>query len=356
MKYVIFALSLLFFSCSEINKETPPTLFGLPHIAIEMRESDFNDLMKNALVNEYAAITIERDGVKKYGRIRRRGHSSRYFPKPSFKVKTDCGENLNFIASNIDKSNVREVFSNIIFERLGFLVPKNEFVAISINNIYQGLYFTREQIDENFFASRNIEVNSLYAIRNYAKFTFRNGYNPRMGFEKILPQNSINYDDLNALIQALDDNNRWQIESFLDMVNIVLYSFTSSIINNDDGITKNLHIANIRTENINRFQIIPYDLDLTFGQQANGNIASFHGFPKFENGLLERAEEIFTGGIDREPTLFGIAHRIYLMAENSLDSLRNHIFEAYKNDPYLRGENLDGHIEKIKNYISAMQR
>ena len=332
-------------SCSELRNETPLTLYGLPHVAIEMRESDYRDLLKNALVNEYAAITIERDGRKLHGQIRRRGHSSRYFPKPSFKIRTDCGENLNFIASNIDKSYLREVFSNIIFESFGFIVPKNEFVAISINNVYQGLYFTREQIDEKFFERRNIEVNSLYAMRNYGRFTFENGYNSQMSFEKIIPQSSTNYNDLNILISALDENEHKNITGFLDVENAANYSFISSAINNDDGITKNLHIVN--TKPSNKFEIIPYDLDLTFGQTMTEGVVIPKRLPKFENGLLERAEEIFLRGREREPFL-----RIFSYCDlYVLDSLKSEISQAYKNDPYLRGENLDEHIEKIKNYI-----
>jgi spore coat protein H len=348
-----FAGTFLFVSCSQINKETPLELFGLPHVAIEMRESDFALLRKNALVNEYAAITIEKDGVKKTGKIRRRGHLSRYFPKPSFHIKTDDGD-WHYVAANVDKSYCREVFANIIFKKTGdFLVPKTEFVALSVNNVYQGLYISREPIDEKFFESRNIKINSLYAIRSGGMFTFKGGYNSAMSFEKLIPQSSINYDDLNVLISVLDKNDEEKIRSVLNIDNVAEYSLISSAINNYDGITKNLHICN--TKNDGKFQIIPYDLDLTFGNMGESGFVIPDNFPKFENGLLEKAEDIYfnRNGRQREEYLSATSHYIdrYGNILGILDSLKSEISQAYKNDPYLSGENLDEHIAKIKTYI-----
>jgi len=348
LKYTLYvAATFMLVSCSEIYNEasTPLTVFGLPHVAIEMRESDFINLQKDALVNEYAAITIEINGVKKTGRMRRRGSTSRHFPKPSFRLKTSDGD-WDYVAANADKSYCREILANIIFGKDdNFLVQELKFVALSINNIYQGLYISREPINEKFFERRNIAVNSLYRIRWAGEFTSKDGHNSAMDFQKIIPESSINYDDLNILISALDENNPKKIEQILHIDNVAKYSLISSAINNSDGISNNLYIFNAKNDN--RFQIIPYDLDVTFR-----NPYKFH---KFENGLLERAENIYLKNreLEREQyietyvsgwdNLFGI-----------LNILKNEISQAYKNDPYHQGENLDEHIEEIKRYISVM--
>ena len=358
LKYLFYtAVISQLVSCSQINNENPLKLFGLPHVAIEMREDDFASLRKNALVNEYAAITVERDGVKKYGKIRRRGNLSRYFPKPSFHIKTDDGD-WHLVASNIDKSYCREIFANIIFEKEGgFLVPKTEFVALSVNNVYQGIYISHEPIDENFFERRNVIINSLYGIRSGGMFTFKNGRNSAMNFEKLIPQSSINYDDLNILISVLDKNDKEKIKSVLNMENAAKYSFISSAINNYDGITKNFLICNTKSDN--KFRIIPYDLDLTFGQTGESGFVIASEIPKFENGLLERAEDIFFndyGGKREEYVGMALYYIDYYGNRiGILDSLKNEISQAYKNDPYLQGENLDEYIEKIKSYIRAMR-
>jgi len=337
-----------------MESENPVTLYGLPHIAIEIRESDFNVLIKDALVNEYKAITIEQDGIKKHGKIRRRGNLSRYFPKPSFNLEVD-DEEWHLVASNIDKSYCREVFGYNIFMTYGdFFVPKTKFIALSINNVYQGLYILREPIDEKFFARRkNAEINSLYEIRTGGRFTFKDGHNSEMDFEKHLPQNSVNYDDLNILISALDKKENYKIIECINEYNIFTYSLISSVINHHDGITKNLYIAN--TKPGNKFEIIPYDLDLTFGIRADENFVIPAKLPKFENGLLEQAEEIFLNGRDRE--YFKIMIISYIKRKfEFLDHLKNEISEAYKNDPYLQDEDLDEHIAQIKEYISAIQK
>ncbi|MCL1945645.1 MAG: CotH kinase family protein [Chitinivibrionia bacterium] len=346
----------LFVSCSQFNNEVPQKLFGLPHIAIEMREDDFADLRKNALVNEYAAITIEKDGVKKTGKIRRRGNSSRYYPKPSFHIKTDEGD-WHYVAQNADKSYCREVFANIIFEKDGdFLVPKTHFVALSINNVYQGLYISREPIDEKFFERRNVKINSLYRITMSGAFTFKDGRNSSMSFEKLIPQSSINYDDLNILISALDENDKERIKKILNIDNVAKYSFMCSSIYHIDGITNNIHICN--TKNDGKFQIIPYDLDFTFGNTREDGFVIPTNFPKFENGLLEKAEDIYLSENDsitgkllkREDVVFNTLHNIDNIIE-ILDSLKNEFSQAYKFDPYIQGENLGEHIAEIKTYI-----
>jgi len=340
-KYALY-ITVIFFniSCTEIDNETHSEVFGLPHVAIEMRESDFADLKKNALLNEYAAITIERGGIKESGKIRRRGNSSRALPKPSFHIKTDGGD-WHYVASNIDKSYCKEVFANIAFEKFGgFLVQKTEFVALSINNIYQGLYISREPIDEKFFQRRSIGINSLYRIRYGGMFTFKDGHNSAVDFEKLVPQSSVNYDDLNTLISALDKNDSEKIKNILNIENAAKYSFISSVIGNFDGITNNIHIYNAKKDN--KFRIIPYDLDLTFWT-----------INKFENGLLERAEDIYLSeyGLKREQCIDSTSRYIGSLV-GVLDSLKNKISQAYENDPYLQGENLDWHISQIKRRIS----
>jgi len=342
---------LLLASCSDMDNNVPSTLFGLPHVAIEMRESDYVNLQRNTLVNEYAAITVEIGGVKKQGQIRRRGNSSRYHPKPSFNIDTDEGR-WHYGAANFDKSYCREILASLIFKKHGLLVQKMEFVTLSINNVYQGLYIAREPIDERFFKKRNIEINSLYGIRN-GNFTFSDGLNSGMGFQKIIPESAMFYDDLNFLISALDENNHAKIKQLGSIDNIANYSFISSAIGNGDGIVKNLHIYNSKKDN--RFHIIPYDLDLTFGQQFEKSFAIPRSIPQFRNGLLERAEEIFLQGSDqnRGNHVKDILGSISL---NTLDSLKRTISQAYKNDPYLKSESLEKHIAEIKEYISAMQR
>jgi len=350
---IIIPIILFFISCSQIDKEPPSTLFGLPHVAIEMRESDYVNLQRNSLVNEYASITVETGGVKKLGQIRRRGNSSRYQPKPSFNIDTDEGR-WHYGAANLDKSYCREILASLIFEKHGSAVQKMEFVTLSINNVYQGLYISREPLSKQFFKRRNIEINSLYEIRN-GKFTFKDGRNSGMDFQKLIPESSIDYDDLNILISALDDNNHAKIENVLNIDNAANYSLISSAINNFDGAGKNLHIYNSKKDN--KFHIIPYDLDLTFGQLFEKGFAIPSNIPLFKNGLLEKAEELFwrnsSADLNRNNHIKHIFEDASLL--NTLDSLKQSISQAYKNDPYLKGENLEKHIAEIKEYIFAVR-
>jgi len=303
-------------------------------------------------VNEYAAINITQNGVRQTGRMRRRGHSSRYFPKPSFHVITN-NDKRHFVSSNIDKSYLRQIFANTIFEKAGFAVPKTEHVALSVNGVFAGLYLYREPIDSNFFRRRNIRINSLYEIRSGARFTFEGGFNTAMSFEKHIPQSSVNFSDLNILISALDSKDSETISDVLDIENAALYSLISSAINNSDGITKNLYIYNDKRDG--KFRIIPYDLDLTFGQTLFDGVVSANTIHKFENGLLERAEEIFlnAAGAKRQDIISNILYNMAGYADNQgiLSDLKVKISQAYGNDPYLRGENLYEHFEKIRMFI-----
>lgn len=348
VKYIFLGYGIfLIAGCSLMFEETPDVLYGLPHVSIEMRESDFVDLRKNDFVNEYAAINIEIGGVKKTGRIRRRGDSSRRFPKPSFHVITEDGER-HYIASNIDKSYCRKVFAFMIFKKYGFHVPEAHFVALSVNNKYQGLYISREHVDKKFFDRRGIGLNSHYEINLGGMFSFQDGHNSMTDFRKRYPEGSMIYDDLNILISALDNNDVNRIASVLNVENAAMYSLISSAIRNNDGIKKNIQICNIANgTGRGKFEIIPFDMDLTLLYPNASNY-----FPKYENGLMERAEEIFLDG-DREQYVLDIMNDIRKIgiADGIVDSLRNVIFEAYKNDPYLQAENLDEHIAQFKHCI-----
>lgn len=269
-----------------------------------------------------------------YTQIKNQGHMVRNNLKPSYKLKWYSPENeiYNYSAQSADTSLSRYTLASYFYAKLDFIQPEVQYTNLFFNKRWLGLYIKLENINEPFFNTRNLIISDTYKLNAHGLFSLKEGRLPATIFDKKLPNNDYNYSKIKELILILDkassnstsidkndddddDNNYCEeneenddsndneccdedygknelcytnldtlkLSKILDIENVINYIAVTKVINNYDGITNNLYIY--FNPNIQKFQIIPWDLDHTFEGSPNLNKI-------FENNLFEQIEKV----------------------------------------------------------------
>ncbi|MBL7943565.1 MAG: CotH kinase family protein [Flavobacteriales bacterium] len=104
----------------------------------------------------------ENNGPRKTGKLRLRGDTSRDFAKKSLKIKLDGPLSdgttvLNLNAEFLDKSYLRQYLCSEIISRAGVPCFKTRHAAVSVNDIFHGVYLQVENMDEDFLARNGLD-------------------------------------------------------------------------------------------------------------------------------------------------------------------------------------------------------
>jgi spore coat protein H len=230
------------------------------------------------------------------------------------------------------------------------MVSDIRFVVLFINDECRGLYCLIERVDECFFRNRGEAVGTFYdAYSGLADFTFKGGYDVRVGFEK-KPVDDGNYSDLEHLIHVLDNTpaNEFmrEVENVLDVNSYLAYLAVSTLISNVDGFFKNFYLYSPEHR---RFQIIPWDLDNTF--LPGKSDYTLYG----ENSLSKRLMEVEEYRVRYEALLSSLLENEFSGEKvfAIIDSLSDHVKDAYSADPVLKakGLDIDGEAQVIKDFV-----
>lgn len=229
----------------------------------------------------------------------KRGNTAIYFPKPAYRLnlkKRNREQRINrsepllgmrndddwiLDAAFTDPSRVRNKlasdFWNIITktsesEEHYFL--NSEFVELYVNSEFYGLYILKEPIDKKTLSLKEGD----YLAEGYRN-DIENVYgNPDVeiiedvfwgGYQMVYPQEGVYYpywqsmQELYEKINTLDTEQISDYEKYIDIDNVIDYYILLLLTCADDNSAKNIHV----TGNVfnNKFRIIPWDLDLTFG-------------------------------------------------------------------------------------------
>lgn len=312
---------------------------GIDQTKLKMSQSNFEDIYKNELVNEWMPATFNNKLIS----IRRHGNSSREDPKPSLRALIDNKTTI-YSAQYFDESFCRYRLADYVFKKAGFATSDLNPILFFINNNFMGLYLEREGVDESFFQKRNINVNSVYKVNSGGELTFTNGMNIYSAFEKKIPNDDVCFSDLERLItvidKGIDDDKVSELENILDVYNALDYYAICTILSSYDCIKFNYYlIFNLKTK---KFEFIPWDLDRTFkGAEEE--------LPHYENGLFEML-------LEHEPyeEYFYKKQREFFNKDELLDVLYQYYSEiekAYAIDPFLNINTLKKEIEYIEKYI-----
>lgn len=326
-------------------------------IEITVDSEKWNELLKSSHLTEWESVHFTDSNGTVPARIRIQGGLGRKLAKKSFQVEwTDSGMTrcqpraLVISAQYLDRSLCKYRLANHFFKRALSTTPRLQHAALYVNGSFNGLYLLREPIDSHFLRRNNLRISSVYQANHNARFNFDYQMLPENGWKKQLPEDDLSFGDLEHLISTIDsgvtDHRLQNIGEILDLENTMDYLAVSYIIANRDGIVKNLHLY--YNPAVGKFQIIPWDLDLTF-ERVPSSIASF------ENGLFEKLAQI--------PSCREYIHRrigeIFDLDEalDTLESIANDIEPVYNRDPWLgpRPETLENQTDKIRSYLHAMK-
>jgi spore coat protein H len=324
-------------------------------VSLIIGRDNLAELLKATFIDRWFPIVIDEDSVEFNGRIRIHGDIARHYPKKTFKVEVYKGypekvaDAFQLSAQHNDTSFCRYRLAHIFFTKAGFICSDVEPVHLYFDNGYHGIYLRVEMVDELFFQRRNLPVSSLYKAKTNSWFSTKYDIVPQAHFDKKLPEDDMTYSDLEQLFIILDQgvtaSDTAKLSAILDIRNALDYYAVAILIKHYDGIVKNFYLY--FNPLIQKFQFIPWDLDLTF-----------YGGPKLKynwaNNLFEQlmAIDAYNSYIkSRMKELFN-----YEELTNVLDRLVEEIRSAVANDPWLKVEDrdFDGDIAGLQWYLSHL--
>ena len=366
-KYIVFSisLSLLLTQCNFIVDSYPVPEVELPKIQISIDSESHTTLINNTYADFYVPVIVEIDDRIYNADIQYQGHCSRADVRKSYKLEFpdkslfhNNQKKLILSAQLRDPSFMRYQLSLLLFKAAGLLTLQTDLAALFINDEFQGIYLTIEPIDEYFLAKRGIPPGNLYkAVDGKARFSFKDGYRVRSGFEKKINEDD-NYSDLEQLILLLDITPDSLLDSVIgsvvDVENVLNYLAVSVLINNWDGFCHNFYF--FHNPATDRFYFIPYDLDMTLGVgDAHESLhVNGHG-SKGVNALFERL-------LSHPPWRAYYKEKILRMLDSvfttdflsqEMESIYECLANDYKKDPLIQrlGYNLEDEMNVIKQYI-----
>ncbi len=252
---------------------------------------DYLDAMADEPWSDLAApvtLTVG-DDVYEGGAMRLYGGSSRAWPKKSFRITfpedadhPGFSRKVTLRAEYNDASFLRTWLGYHAFERSTLLPrPRTRFVRLEINGEYYGLMQEVERIGGRFLEHNGRDRDrSLYEVQQDwptgaltplpDEDAWRFVYNKKTG-------DPDDYSDLETLVEdalwpdylasaALNETSTERTRAHVDLDQYVDYLAVMTAIGNKDHITNNFYLSRQHLPGIGeRWQVYPYDLDLTFG-------------------------------------------------------------------------------------------
>ena len=139
----------------------------LNDLRLFMNSRDLQELRDTYLENTYYQADMEWRGIRvRSVGIRSRGNASRNPAKPALRVDFNryvAGQRFLGLSSLMldnllqDPSLVREGVTMALFTRLGQPAPRESFVRLFIDDVYQGVYSAIEAIDSSDVTGRSPE-------------------------------------------------------------------------------------------------------------------------------------------------------------------------------------------------------
>lgn len=347
-------------------------------IDIVVNEKDWKELLENAIDEEYIMgdVTINGEKFSSVG-IRPKGNSSlkmvasddttdRYSLKIDFHeyVKNQNYYGLEKLALNnciSDATYMKEYLSYELYSKMGIATPACSFVQVKINGEEWGLYLAVEVMEKSFIERYFGSVDGNL----YKPESTEAGGNPGMpnsgngGTSLVYNGNDLsNYNGIfdNAVFSITNKKNNKKViemiknlnegtnlEKYLDVDEILRYFAVNTFLVNLDSYAGNLKHNYYLYERDGKFQILPWDLNLSFAGYEGRDGQTAINFPidkpvtdTMENSPLiskllevEKYKETYHKYLNMIVTEY-IDSDEY---EASIDKINNLINEYVKNDP-----------------------
>lgn len=267
-----------------------------------------------------------------------RGGTSLWCVKKSWHIRIDdpdlipSGEHLLLNAQFRDPSLMRNTLGLYMTRKLGFPAPETEFVNLSINGEYMGVYEQLERIDRLFYERNGLSFGPLFKnVDVYGRFAEHFSDTTGLaGFEPKIDSSPYG----NQLLELIEACFRNDVSSLCAGEILAAYAVHTAI-GDQDGIIKNFYLH--KSNDI--WHYYPWDRDATFGNSWTGEYGA---------NWVTRSNLGDIGFFGATPGIFSIPENMYgfnqLLNETSLifrddlpqmvDSIRLLIREDLALDPY----------------------
>lgn len=355
LHWLILLFLPLFFCVQPTEYSSVVKSSNIKSTTLSLTYENYNELAKSHYLTNWFATGIISDTGTLDAKIRIHGGISKHYLKNSYKVISYDGYPVSKSDSRIYSAQYGDItycksrLNMHLFKKAGFYCPDINPVHLFFKDWYQGIYLEIEEIDELFFQRRMLPVSSLYFSHPHVKFTLHDGYTPENSFEKELPQNDLNYSDLLKLFIIVDRGitvkDTAELNTILDVKNVLDYYTIATIIKHGDGIVNNL-VLYFNPE-ILKFQLIPWDLVVSLTGENDLSNPAYKGY---KNNLFDQMIKIEAWNkycVKRARELFDFEEMNELLTSYSQEVKVSQI-----NDPTIPiSENqFDEAVESIRNY------
>jgi spore coat protein CotH/photosystem II stability/assembly factor-like uncharacterized protein len=354
----------------------------IPRYDVEMAASDYQLLFTRDIFSDsLIPANFEFQGsFWNDAQIRFKGHSTRYYPKKSYRIKFNKNnlfqnmQSINFNAMYTDKSFIREKLAWDMFSELNQLAPHAYHASFSLNG-KEGLYLFVEKVDKYLIQNRGRKVAPMYEANDTyinADLTVQPDSILKMYYDKEIGS-ATDYSDLAQLISAVnsasDATFRDTVYKYFD-VSSILNWFTGNILTMmGDSYNKNYLLYRDTSKVNQQWTIIPWDYDLSFGR--SGDLAVPYPASLLNDGFaytfppLSGPSNVLKDRFMTTPSLW---EELRLHVDSSLNTIftEEHLYpqidslklliENYvslDNQKWGTTQDFNDHVEALKYYITA---
>ncbi len=266
-----------------------PVASQLPVLDWRIPQAAYDRLVNDPFSEQFETAVLVYDNVV-YDNVqmRVRGSNSRNAPKVSFKVEMPKGHDLDFgtnLAEPVDEfalqadwsdhSHARTNLAWDSYDTAGLPTAQTFKIRVQRNGGYQGLYSYLDIYDGTWRDREGYDTGEFYKAQTSA-------FDPNQPLEENRwDKKSPKDEDYATLLTLLDGVARptaaargdYVLESF-DVPKLVNYAAVTSIIEHVDSSSKNFYVY-FDTEGTRRWEMIPWDLNHTFGDPCCSVVTDF---------------------------------------------------------------------------------
>lgn len=245
---------------------------GLPVYELLVSEENLAQLNQNLHRDNYVEGTFIFEGQSYAAEVRFRGYTTRFHSKKNWKIRLLDpspfwpSDTLNLNADYRDFTVMRGKLTNDLYERIGVPVSQTEYIMLTLNGRYMGLYISYEQLDEAFLARTNRNLNStIYKVNwHFSKqlssmTAYKNSYeietNKEMGHNNLIAF-------INQIHDVSDEDFAYKLSELFDIKSYLDYYTIVVLTSNYDFTSHNVYL--IYDLERNQWELVPWDPDFTW--------------------------------------------------------------------------------------------
>lgn len=235
-----------------------------------------------------------------------RGAHSRRFPKKSLQVRltgpklpdeppaNHVVRILHLNADYVDPTLMRSYLSYTLFDQVGVPTPRCQHLDVTVSGEHAGVYLGMESVDRDWCRRRGLPPGPIYyAINRNANFGLISPFSKELkqpldgGYHALYGVDTAPLQRMILDINMADDYDFPRVvRRWIDLDGYLRWLMTAVFVGNRDGFVHNYALYFNPQEE--RFQIIPWDYDATWGIDIHGNPARLDRVPLIGWNKLSR--------------------------------------------------------------------